>query len=145
MRRRSDERLPSDRRGARIHDPSTTDRHPNGGFGCPTTAARGSGGWWWPIETCQLPLRGAWYSLGGRHPWNVACYVSDGASLVSAPKWGRSRWSLPAHTIRISLPCPSWSRSDEHTSELPSLMRHSYAVFCFKTTHINIMSTTASI
>src|SRR3546814_7241196 len=125
MRRRSDERLPSDRRGARIHDPSTTDRHPNGGFGCPTTAARGSGGWWWPIETCQLPLRGAWYSLGGRHPWNVDCYVSDGASLVSAPKWGRSRWSLTEHTIRISLPCQSW-RSEETTTELQSLMRKSY-------------------
>src|SRR3546814_10194555 len=26
-------------------------------------------------------------------------------------------------------------RSDEHTSELPSLMRNSYAVFCFKKTH----------
>src|SRR3546814_1422520 len=126
MRRRSDERLPSDRRGARIHDPSTTDRHPNGGFGCPTTAARGSGGWWWPIETCQLPLRGAWYSLGGRHPWNVDCYVSDGASLVSAPKWGRSRWSLPEH------------RSEEHTSELQSLMRISYAVFCLKSTNYTI-------
>src|SRR3546814_2296899 len=25
------------------------------------------------------------------------------------------------------------SRSEEHTSELPSLMRHSYAVFCLKT------------
>src|SRR3546814_2200361 len=95
--------------------PSTTDRHPIGGCGCPTTAARGSGGWWWPIETCQLPLRGAWYSLGGRHPWNVDCYVSDGASLVSAPKWGRSRWSLPEHTIRISLPCPSWSLASRLT------------------------------
>src|SRR3546814_10473344 len=30
------------------------------------------------------------------------------------------------------------ARSEEHTSELQSLMRHSYAVFCLKTkTHIN--------
>src|SRR3546814_3267915 len=28
-------------------------------------------------------------------------------------------------------------RSEEHTSELQSLMRHSYAVFCLKKTHIN--------
>src|SRR3546814_10667727 len=27
---------------------------------------------------------------------------------------------------------PSTSRSEEHTSELPSLMRNSYAVFCLK-------------
>src|SRR3546814_6437169 len=33
----------------------------------------------------------------------------------------------------------SSGRSEEHTSELPSLMRKSYAVFCLKqkTTHIN--------
>src|SRR3546814_1408115 len=30
------------------------------------------------------------------------------------------------------LPLPSLSRSEEHTSELQSLMRISYAVFCFK-------------
>src|SRR3546814_6457323 len=27
---------------------------------------------------------------------------------------------------------PAWNRSEEHTSELQSLMRISYAVFCFK-------------
>src|SRR3546814_6453322 len=29
-------------------------------------------------------------------------------------------------------PCPVGSRSEEHTSELQSLMRSSYAVFCLK-------------
>src|SRR3546814_2319264 len=29
-------------------------------------------------------------------------------------------------------PCPAWERSEEHTSELQSLMRISYAVFCLK-------------
>src|SRR3546814_5662106 len=29
-------------------------------------------------------------------------------------------------------PCGRWSRSEEHTSELQSLMRISYAVFCLK-------------
>src|SRR3546814_5379734 len=38
-------------------------------------------------------------------------------------------------TSRIS--CSRWggSRSEEHTSELQSLMRTSYAVFCLKKTH----------
>src|SRR3546814_5184704 len=31
-----------------------------------------------------------------------------------------------------SIPVPSWERSEEHTSELQSLMRISYAVFCLK-------------
>src|SRR3546814_5134271 len=52
---------------------------------------------------------------------------------------GRAHWS------RISLGCtpvttpktspsffPVWQRSEEHTSELQSLMRISYAVFCLK-------------
>src|SRR3546814_2453740 len=30
------------------------------------------------------------------------------------------------------LPLNQWSRSEEHTSELQSLMRSSYAVFCLK-------------
>src|SRR3546814_7819028 len=33
---------------------------------------------------------------------------------------------VPGHRVRI------WRRSEEHTSELQSLKRSSYAVFCFK-------------
>src|SRR3546814_5882256 len=33
--------------------------------------------------------------------------------------------------------CHSLPRSEEHTSELQSLMRHSYAVFCLKKKNIN--------
>src|SRR3546814_2354072 len=38
------------------------------------------------------------------------------------------------HTLNLteSPPCPSASKSEEHTSELQSLMRISYAVFCLK-------------
>src|SRR3546814_1588658 len=35
------------------------------------------------------------------------------------------------------LPPPDWDRSEEHTSELQSLMRISYAVFCLKKKKIN--------
>src|SRR3546814_1497910 len=48
--------------------------------------------------------------------------------------------SLLAHTIslfcpsRSCLPCSGTVRSEEHTSELPSLMRISYAVLCLKNT-----------
>src|SRR3546814_10192654 len=41
-----------------------------------------------------------------------------------------------ASKLRISKPKPSPScRSEEHTSELQSLMRISYAVFCLKKNH----------
>src|SRR3546814_5639842 len=42
----------------------------------------------------------------------------------------QTRWLHEDH-LR-SLPLPPW-RSEEHTSELQSLMRISYAVFCLKT------------
>src|SRR3546814_7807221 len=48
----------------------------------------------------------------------------------------RARGLDPMHQASWSLPLPSELgyplRSEEHTSELPSLMRSSYAVFCLK-------------
>src|SRR3546814_9143194 len=40
-------------------------------------------------------------------------------------------WEIPA-LGSYSLPTPVTPRSEEHTSELQSLMRISYAVFCLK-------------
>src|SRR3546814_1864871 len=56
---------------------------------------------------------------------------------TQTPCNGRYRWSRPYHTG------PS-CRSEEHTSELQSLMRISYAVFCLKkkiNKHQNILET----
>src|SRR3546814_8359246 len=60
------------------------------------------------------------------------------------PPWGRISaidltarkilWSRPLGTNRDTGPM---GRSEEHTSELQSLMRISYAVFCLKTTTIS--------
>src|SRR3546814_5468614 len=43
--------------------------------------------------------------------------------------------SVVARLPAGSLTPPPWTRSEEHTSELQSLMRISYAVFCLKKTH----------
>src|SRR3546814_2588391 len=60
----------------------------------------------------------------------------------SAPRWERHHGSI-LHLAR-RLECPSSAlalrapRSEEHTSELQSLMRISYAVFCLKKkTHLH--------
>src|SRR3546814_2587976 len=45
------------------------------------------------------------------------------------------------HTDCTLLVASSTSRSEEHTSELQSLMRISYAVFCLKKNNINISTT----
>src|SRR3546814_10486341 len=63
--------------------------------------------------------------------------VNDGRMIAGSPVWS-------------SAASASSTRSEEHTSELPSLMRISYAVFCLKkqndrlrnkTTHINVKTT----
>src|SRR3546814_2775137 len=45
-----------------------------------------------------------------------------------ASQWGMRRALLP----RLRVEPPTGARSEEHTSELQSLMRISYAVFCLK-------------
>src|SRR3546814_8983488 len=66
----------------------------------------------------------------------------------------QSRSSLPRHPPRLLRGRPRWrrgadfgDRSEEHTSELQSLMRISYAVFCLKKkkTHNIHMKTSLSL
>src|SRR3546814_4738775 len=47
----------------------------------------------------------------------------------STPPPRSRRWASPTTSTRRR---SSWRRSEEHTSELQSLMRISYAVFCLK-------------
>src|SRR3546814_4056239 len=57
-------------------------------------------------------------------------YAAILPGISSAPTHGMSRWSgYPVSKIDIG-------RSEEHTSELQSLMRISYAVFCLKKKNI---------
>src|SRR3546814_11905215 len=48
----------------------------------------------------------------------------------------RNRWCIPSQVTSLFFSGPG--RSEEHTSELQSLMRISYAVFCLKKKNENI-------
>src|SRR3546814_1170765 len=70
-----------------------------------------------------------------------SCHSSNGTSataMTSAAVTGRknSAPDLSANGVANATPAPTSSvsaaRSEEHTSELQSLMRISYAVFCLK-------------
>src|SRR3546814_7854664 len=64
-------------------------------------------------------------TLGGQRPEQVC----DGDRMVRAV----FHTDLVTHPELSLLEHPEiWSRSEEHTSELQSLMRNSYAVFCLK-------------
>src|SRR3546814_5156256 len=55
------------------------------------------------------------------------------ASTAAMRRWRRSpAWQRPWPAAVPT--APGWWRSEEHTSELQSLMRISYAVFCLKKT-----------
>src|SRR3546814_10807329 len=67
--------------------------------------------------------------------WLVALGIAL-AGLLSIPNMPVSQYpdvAPPAITVTATYPGASAedvARSEEHTSELPSLMGHSYAVFC---------------
>src|SRR3546814_4404631 len=46
--------------------------------------------------------------------------------------WHTGSWRRRRAGVARARPTPAGSRSEEHTSELQSLMRNSYAVFCLK-------------
>src|SRR3546814_8021545 len=62
----------------------------------------------------------------------VKCVTVLTARSASNEPWAElSVYIMPPRTMKRSV----GERSEEHTSELQSLMRISYAVFCWKNTH----------
>src|SRR3546814_5993007 len=59
------------------------------------------------------------------------------AMIIGAPNTNNKATRLKAVSKAITAPC----RSEEHTSELQSLMRISYDVFCLKTKKMNNQTT----
>src|SRR3546814_4382185 len=86
---------------------------------------------WEPVHE-PAEWRRHWVCLQNRHQ----AAIDRGA--VHPARWSSAREaspSPPTARIQASAPLPPpWftARSEEHTSELQSLMRISYAVFCFK-------------
>src|SRR3546814_1126104 len=85
----------------------------------------------------------------GRPAWRIFHQGRNGSGLLRIEKESGERGS---HSGRVVRSCPSRpdhsaadavpSRSEEHTSELQSLMRISYAVFCLKKKNYHTNATT---
>src|SRR3546814_10740995 len=60
--------------------------------------------------------------------------VSDGERVVSVTRLAEAAEAPDAEAPEAEAPDAAAGRSEEHTSELQSLMRISYAVFCLKKT-----------
>src|SRR3546814_7888544 len=71
-----------------------------------------------------------------KHARHFRRHVRAGMVMVNLPTAGVD-YHVPFGGTRGSSYGPREQRSEEHTSELQSLMRNSYAVFCLKTQHLN--------
>src|SRR3546814_10267553 len=88
----------------------------------------------------DLELRGAGNVLGAEQSGHVAGVgfdlyvrlVGEAVEAYRAAADGRPIATEEDREVRIDLPVDAQIRSEEHTSELQSLMRISYAVFCLK-------------
>src|SRR3546814_3640789 len=95
-------------------------------------------------------FRGRYRPLGLALAWRARAALAKGLSLLllglwvlAGTVWMAAHGTLPAAgtmgaigiaALVANLVCAVilWRRSEEHTSELQSLMRNSYAVFCLK-------------
>src|SRR3546814_2867894 len=75
-------------------------------------------------DFCMRALAAGWYNVVDPRTW---------VHHVRSASFGNRREALAkAGAERMDEMHPNYSRSEEHTSELQSLMRNSYAVFCLK-------------
>src|SRR3546814_3764321 len=94
------------------------------------------------VQTCALPicLRDAYPSI---RPYGIASFQRPCRNVRHPHRSRQFHKVLPDRSRRRGIArgggkCPvrslrgAWFRSEEHTSELQSLMRISYAVFCLK-------------
>src|SRR3546814_7128191 len=91
--------------------------------------------------TVNLPLdqlfwcagcQGGMYPLNGNIPASIG-HVQSSRLALSRFAYKMHRQALAWGTMGSAGLCKKYLRSEEHTSELQSLMRISYSVFCFQT------------
>src|SRR3546814_6189837 len=108
-----------------------------------------------PHHLLPPPRAGGGVAAADRSPGASPAAPSDGAGHPLTPPWhffptgGTIESRNHRRRPNADTPCPRVSsmRSEEHTSELQSLMRISYAVFCLKKkkTSTNIYKTIMTI
>src|SRR3546814_996979 len=85
------------------------------------------------LSPMDRPAAGSVGYLFARSELNISTWVDKrlvDAGVMSNLDWDNPRRMPPAY--RASMKIIYQTRSEEHTSELQSLMRTSYAVFCLK-------------
>src|SRR3546814_4300858 len=90
-------------------------------------------------RTTKFALSVMFASIVARR-WSQSPAVQRAASYVPITP-GATRRRANSSPFRRHTTSPVSTRSEEHTSDLQSLMRNSYAVFCLKKKHHKIIAT----
>src|SRR3546814_1849160 len=96
----------------------------------------------WSSDVCSSDLRAAYAAQGSRGRWR-GVERGPGRHPPADPRDAPQSDRLGADRLSRFEECAL--RSEEHTSELQSLMRISYAVFCLKKKINRIKQTTTQI
>src|SRR3546814_4491755 len=91
----------------------------------------------WSSDVCSSDLRYAdaqgWrVELISASPSDAGGYKEVVASVTGSGVFAKLKFESGVHRVQRVPVTESGGRSEEHTSELQSLMRISYAVFCLK-------------
>src|SRR3546814_6149544 len=107
-----------------------------GSFFAPFLRSEGTRHRWIGLASC--PERIA-QQIGMVVTSSLTIAVQQGEQRLAAAEVARDGFALHSGCQAASLARSRPFRSEAHTSELQSLMRNSYAVFCFKKKHHNII------
>src|SRR3546814_8140952 len=101
---------------------------------------------YWSSDVCSSDLNACWGSskpgllagrlVGSQKPARLIvqpCPHGKNSRSGERPVFSRNTLKCPQNSgLRVGATCVPQARSEEHTSELQSLMRLSYAVFCLQ-------------
>src|SRR3546814_10818711 len=84
------------------------------------------------LMKCCATMQAEWVATCSRRPKRIDFTMAETKVPVAPKNMVRKLEKAPVATTLKRPGAPSGGRSEEHTSELQSLMRISYAVFCLK-------------
>src|SRR3546814_9293832 len=96
--------------------------------------------WVYLSEIFPTAVRARGQSLGSATHWGMNALLAFGFPVVARLTQAAPFWFFAAAMAVQLVVVWRWFRSEEHTSELQSLMRISYAVFCLKKKNTQLTS-----
>src|SRR3546814_4192796 len=107
----------------------------------------GDPSWLYPLGLNKQKFNNFSFRVGAEYHFDrdIMAYASYATAFKAGGWTTRLTGPLFDTTTLQPLPAPTFGRSEEHTSELQSLMLISYAVFCLKTNTATFLLTLTTV